>query len=169
MRVPVCARRCRRNWPLSLVGKKSCPSQGKSRKPHSAEREEKRHENKPAVNECGEQKLVGEADALEAAFKHALDQGERIACADASCDRGGGVNTWRGSVRACAKADRMPASRIRRLRREEQTDTSPRRSGKTWAGTRCRCKAWRRGRVRRSARRLRESPCAGHALPRDSA
>ena len=69
MRVPLLARTCRMNWPLSLAGKKFWPSHGTSRK--AARQAHKKAWNKHASRRTRlrEQTLIDEPKLLESAFK----------------------------------------------------------------------------------------------------
>ena len=50
MRVPVLARKCRLNWPASVVGKKSCPSHGNQQKDSAANNQKPGNEDRPIAD-----------------------------------------------------------------------------------------------------------------------
>ncbi len=79
MRVPVLARMCRMNWPLSVLGKKSWPSQGTEREDREAAQQEARNEQRAAAHQQGQDVAIGVPRPLEAALETALEQNQRIA------------------------------------------------------------------------------------------
>ncbi len=169
IRVPALVRTCRRNWPLSVAGKKSRPSHGTSRKAAAQSAKKRRHEEDAPVDERGEQELVAKAHAFEAVLEGALEDA-RTDCASSprhAAWRAAGTSPGWGP--ACARERRTRASRRPRLPPAAQTDTAPRRPGRTSAGRRCRYRWWRPAPARRSARRLRGWRRGVRGLPRDSA
>ena len=173
MRVPVRARRCSLNWPLSTAGKKSWPSQGNSsqrqqrRTPGSQRQRQlpviRRHASQQPRDSARESRSNASSNrncmrtrGLRLCRRHVLG----VVLVSASAD------TWPWSAPGFARAGRRPAWRRPRLRPAARTGTAPRRSGRTWARTRCRWRASKRTPERRSAARRREwrarlpCPCA---------
>ena len=174
MRVPVGARRCSLNWPLSTEGKKSCPSQGTRAPP---ERRTKTRSTPPETLADGAGSVpAGAGNARASArslLRTAFAGAPEDCCSTPGCawplahDRAADTSPW--SAPAFATADRTPASRTPRPRPAAQTDTAQRRSERTSARTRCRCTASKQTPERRSAARHPESPAAISLPMRDVA
>ena len=79
MRVPVLARTCRMNWPLSVVGKKSWPSHGTSSGARQADDQEGGMKTARRRTAAPSSRRVAAADALEAALERLLEPREGIA------------------------------------------------------------------------------------------
>ena len=178
MRVPLRARRCSRNWPASTDGKEVLPKLRHEQHRADAEREEDQRKGRAMVQHGPEQDAVALAETVEAPLEAGLDA-RRTAGSHGRDVRGGrrgrssaarcGRTTSPASGPASATARSWPAWRTPPPRPAAQTGNAPRRSGRTSARTRCRCRASRRRPASRSPARRPEShrraacprPCAG--------
>ena len=156
MRVPVLARMCRMNWPLSVSGKKFWPSHGTSSEGRDADRQEDRDEHARGGAPRGQQRRDRRRGT---ARSHARSPAatEPADCATAPRDAAWpSADTSPSSAPGCATARRRRAWRTPRLPPAARTDSARRRPAGTSARTRCRCTASTPAPAPRSARRRAE-------------
>ena len=162
MRVPVGARKCKMNCPLSTVGKKSCPTKGSSAKESTQKHKKQTANTFPWRMHALEQPMIRIAKAVESFFESRLHAHQRIARPFGLFDAlflrllyEQSIAPWWAP--ASAKADKTPASQIPRLRRGARTGNARRPKGRTWARKRCKSQAWKPAPAPRFARRHPES------------
>ncbi len=83
MRVPVGARRCRMNWPLSTAGKEVLAEPRQKQEGDQADREKAGNKNDAGTDEARQHSFVGITNALKSAVEAMLESGEdsrRCAC-----------------------------------------------------------------------------------------
>ncbi len=146
MRVPLGARRCSLNWPLSTAGKKSSPTQ-RARNNDATQAPRKAAVKSAApVDALLEQRTVAVAHPHEASIDRALQRSRTDCATGRRCraPRARAAGTSPSSAPACATGRRTPASRRRPPRPSARRGSARRRSGRTSARRRCRCRSSRR-------------------------
>ena len=156
MRVPVLARRCRMNCPLSVFGKKSWPSQGTSAKTRQAADQEDRDEHAAAAHQQIQHAAIG---MRAAARSRARSRAGTVPadCASGPCVMRLGpqqIHRHRRHQRARQHVGREHREHHGFGQRHEQIARDA-GAARTSARTRCRCRASRPAPAPRSAPRRR--------------
>ena len=130
MRVPVGARMCSLNSPVSTLGKKSCPSQGRrQRKPRSSKKQNTN--NLRCAMQLSSNRVVAHRASVQILLR-ILFASARKDCATSPplaplLRSATPADTWPWWAPGFARAGRTPASRIPPLRPEARRDSGPRR------------------------------------------
>ena len=168
IRIPVGARTCRMNWPLSVLGKKSSPKKRQQGEGHNAQAEERGYKRTPVHHQRLQQRVIPTPETFETSLETTLKTGEQsFAVALCSFAR----SRYMASVGTSVRLNRYSwqAWRTPLPQRAAQRGSAPLRRGKTWAGRLCRCRASKPGPALRFARIPQGWPRAARSLAQGSA